>query len=120
MQSVLNYAAPRGPDPHRKLLRAAYICGVTPMCVGVTILTAFAATKISVLILAGMFWIVAGFFIVLIGFGCAIKYRQRCEASQEQGEMGPMPRRWPALLLLWLNFPIAYLCFGFGVMLAKV
>ena len=90
------------------------------MCVGVTILTAFAATQIPVLMLAGMFWLVVGLFVVLIGFGCAAKYRQRCEASQERGEMGPMPRRRPALLLLWLNFPTAYLCFGLGIMLAKV
>jgi hypothetical protein len=90
------------------------------MCAWISLVIGLALTRSGFFILLGLLWLAGTVLTVLLGFWYAIKYRERCDASRLKGEMHGMARRWPALLLLWLNFPFVYVAFGLGIALMRL
>src|SRR4051812_15569708 len=114
MRDVLPYSH-REDDPHKPLAQGAYFCGAVPMIVGTSILAGFATTHFESFVMAGLLWLAVGLVIVLCGFGIAHTYARRSKESLARGDISQMPRRRKMLLLLWLNFPVAFGCVVLGI-----
>jgi hypothetical protein len=117
MALIPNYARKDSIPQQHAFLYAAYGCAIGPMVAGLSILLAFAFTRDDKLVGAGIAMLAFGFAVVSIGFNLVYEYGQKCNRMMEQGQMIERLPRWPALLLLWLNFPAALVCAAIGIAL---
>ena len=84
--------------------RAALLCGLLPLVVGVAIFVAWYATRAPWLVDAGLFNIGAGLLVVCVGLLCLMAYVLRARASRTPGWKG---RAAVAVLVVLANFPAA-------------
>jgi hypothetical protein len=114
--AVLDYAHAGEFRAHPALLTLSRIAGIAPLTLGVGELLLFVLTGSPAFALAGFYTLILGGVVVVCGLVFVLIYlRQAKRANLDRTES--LRRGRIALLILILNFPVAFACAAIGIAL---
>lgn len=120
--TTIAYSSQAGDDRQLRIadwfFRAAVVCGILPMALGVGITLAYWVTKRSYWELAGMIMLALGFGIVVMGIAALLIARVvHLRIARARAETPRYRRYGFVLALLMTNIPVAVLCTLVGISL---